>query len=338
MASPQQSKVKTYFLAFLVIATIFLTVFGLWYWSWQWIDQNVFSSLTTESNESARGTFGDKFGAINSLFSGFAFAGIIVTLLLQRQDLARQQTQIEQTNEEMKKQGATLRRQRFESTFFHMLELHSDIVGKLSIDYNTQREAFGLFLDLIKTHTPQLRVFHALRKFSHDEIHELKIKKSIPINVLNRLDEEEKRALNDDITNDLISTSKSGEPDLSFHERLINSAYILAHRQSKDALSHYFRNLYNILRFIDETSDVPDDDKEIYTRIVRAQLSDQELVTLFYNCTVICNDNMRLELGYPKMTRLVKKYDLIQNINEESLMHSTHILIFEKRAIEASKA
>jgi hypothetical protein len=38
-----------------------------------------------------RGTYGDWFGAINALFSGLAFAGLIATLLLQREEL-RQNT------------------------------------------------------------------------------------------------------------------------------------------------------------------------------------------------------------------------------------------------------
>ncbi len=37
-----------------------------------------------------RGTFGDMFGSVNALFSGLAFAGIIVTILLQRKELALQ--------------------------------------------------------------------------------------------------------------------------------------------------------------------------------------------------------------------------------------------------------
>jgi hypothetical protein len=47
------------------------------------------------------------------------------------------------------------------------------------------------------------------------------------------------------------------------------------------ALSHYFRNLYNILRFVDDSEDI--DDKNRYTRILRAQLSAYELKLLFYN-------------------------------------------------------
>lgn len=47
------------------------------------------------------------------------------------------------------------------------------------------------------------------------------------------------------------------------------------------SLSHYFRNFYNILRFVHDSKRV--EDKERYTRILRAQLSAYELKLLFYN-------------------------------------------------------
>lgn len=42
-----------------------------------------------------RGQFGDLFGAVNAFFSGLAFFGVIYAVLLQREDLAIQQAQIE---------------------------------------------------------------------------------------------------------------------------------------------------------------------------------------------------------------------------------------------------
>lgn len=47
--------------------------------------------------------FGDSFGAINSLFSGLAFAGIIYTILLQRQELQLQRQELKNTREELKR-------------------------------------------------------------------------------------------------------------------------------------------------------------------------------------------------------------------------------------------
>src|SRR5690554_2970678 len=53
--------------------------------------------------ESDRGTFGDTFGAINSLFSGLALAGIIYTILLQRKELSLQRLELIETRRELKR-------------------------------------------------------------------------------------------------------------------------------------------------------------------------------------------------------------------------------------------
>lgn len=60
------------------------------------------------------GTFGDAFGALNALFSGLAFSGVLVTLLLQRTDLAESREQVA--------------RQQIESHFFNLLGLQQAVV------------------------------------------------------------------------------------------------------------------------------------------------------------------------------------------------------------------
>ncbi|MGK0175535.1 MAG: hypothetical protein ACI9AT_001922 [Ulvibacter sp.] len=54
-------------------------------------------------NWSDRGTFGDLFGAVNALFSGLAFAGLIYTIVLQKQDLKLQRNEIALNRAELKK-------------------------------------------------------------------------------------------------------------------------------------------------------------------------------------------------------------------------------------------
>lgn len=82
-----------------------------------------------------RGTFGDQFGAVNALFSGLAFTGLIYTIILQRRDLeiqrhdlklqreeiALNRKEMEEQTAEFEKQNETLKIQRFENTFFNML-------------------------------------------------------------------------------------------------------------------------------------------------------------------------------------------------------------------------
>jgi len=54
-------------------------------------------------NWSERAAFGDSFGAINALFSGLAFAGLIYTIVLQKKDLELQRNEIMLNRIELKK-------------------------------------------------------------------------------------------------------------------------------------------------------------------------------------------------------------------------------------------
>lgn len=65
------------------------------------------------------GTFGDSFGVVTSLFSGLAFAGIILTILLQRQELTESRE--------------IFRLQRFEGSFYRILELYRKNLEEISI-------------------------------------------------------------------------------------------------------------------------------------------------------------------------------------------------------------
>ena len=84
-------------------------------------------------DEAKRGQFGDMFGAANALFSGLAFAGVIITLIQQREELSLQRNELKQTRKEFKEQNKTMKRQRFENTFFNLMSLHQNITDNLEI-------------------------------------------------------------------------------------------------------------------------------------------------------------------------------------------------------------
>ena len=50
---------------------------------------------------SDRGTFGDMFGAVNALFSGLALGGVIIAIILQKQELGLQRRELELTRQEL---------------------------------------------------------------------------------------------------------------------------------------------------------------------------------------------------------------------------------------------
>ncbi len=85
-------------------------------------------------------------------------------------------------------------------------------------------------------------------------------------------------------------------------------------------LGHYFRNLFHIVRFIDEQPFTLKT-KIQHTSILRAQLSNYELVLLSYNCLH--------EYG-EAFSPLVTKYNLNKSINDETRVASD----YHKRIID----
>ena len=72
----------------------------------------------------------------------------------------------------------------------------------------------------------------------------------------------------------------------------------------RDDLAHYFRLFYHIVKFIDES---PLEDKRLYSRLLRATLSNAEIVLIALNCVY--------GGGKPKLKRLVEKYQMLHNIS-----------------------
>ena len=84
----------------------------------------------------------------------------------------------------------------------------------------------------------------------------------------------------------------------------------------------YFRHLYRIFKYIDESQLIDDTERYSYSCIVRAQLSEYELLLLFYNALTI-DDN-----GIYKFKNLIEKYAIFNNIREPMLarQHEDYIL------------
>lgn len=62
--------------------------------------------LINKISANDRGTFGDMFGAINALFSGLALAGVVVAIILQRQELMLQRDELVLNRNELQKSAA----------------------------------------------------------------------------------------------------------------------------------------------------------------------------------------------------------------------------------------
>ncbi len=96
----------------------------------------------------------------------------------------------------------------------------------------------------------------------------------------------------------------------------------LRHRHN---LGHYLRFIYNIFRYVDEAQ-IPEVAKRKYSRIIRSQLSDYELLILFYNCL---HQN-----GIERFKPLVEKYALFNNLPIELLLAEEHVAFYATTAFE----
>lgn len=233
------------------------------------------------------GVFGDSFGLLTSLFSGLAFAGLIITIIMQKEELSLQRQELSLTRnelagqkEELKLQNETLSVQRFENTFFNMLELLESC--RKDINYNPGSRYGGPYQgrDAIRQlYTVFVESF--LSRHTYDGQGSVESHFKEEANGIDGIKVEYKK----------------------FYQE-----------QYGEELGQYYRTLYNLLKFVDATKYI--NNKKFYTNLVRAQLSRYELALLFYNCLS--------SFGEDRMASLVKRYSILKHL-EESIIPTENI-------------
>ena len=254
-----------------IITIAFISVIVIWLLFWLFIDMFI--------PEINRGVFGDKFGAVNALFSGLAFAGLIATLLYQKEELKLQREELQQTREELKgqreefeEQNKTLKRQRFENTFFNMLSLQQEITNNLLL----QCKIFQENVERDVTYKGR----EAFKGIYEDAVFEYE---------------------------GIISIANTGLKYILKNNWLDGYTKIPA----TNRFDHYFRHLYRIFKYVDTTDLISDEERYEYACIVRSQLSDYELIMLFFNGL---SDN-----GKEKFKPLIEKYAILKNMRPDLL-------------------
>ncbi|CAK1742370.1 Phage abortive infection protein [Vibrio crassostreae] len=233
------------------------------------------------SEVSKRAMFGDSYGSLNTLFSGLAFAGIITSIFLQSQELRETRAEIKAQKEEFELQTKAMNKQVFETTFFQLLQLHNEIVQSLQIE-----TGFSTNRKLVHGRDVFSILFN--EKFvSQDYEHEY----------YHQFDDSE------DFSDDL------------------NGHYLKFHRVYGHLVGHYFRNIYQILKYVDQSTV---EDKKFYSNLIRAQMSDYELGLLFYNCIS--------DLGNTKFKLLIEEYEFFEHLHSLSSIEEHEIRMYVKKA------
>lgn len=272
-----------------VIVTI--VIIGLWILTY---------CLLKDLKETDRGTFGDMFGSVNALFSGLALAGIILTILLQRKELKLQREELRETRTEFETQNETLKLQRFENTFFSILNLHHQIVSAIDYRYYKSKEK-------------ERTIPRAISMSSTPEDKEV-------VTITGR-----------DVFRHRYNLML---PKLKEHPDKYEEIYFQHYEAAQTDFGHYFRNLYRMIKLVDQTDFFYDSNKvskeEIfkikyrYTSIIRSQISDYELLWIFYNCLS--------ENGIDKFKPFIEQYSFFKNIPSNLIADKSHIDLYEKSA------
>lgn len=236
------------------------------------------------------GAFGDAFGVINALFSGLALAAVAVTLWLSLKQLKVQQAELRENTEALQGQREQLEihnkfltKQSVQNQFFQMLESWQRITHHLERRASRSRR----LTEAIEESTGR----SAIVKAAYALLRELRV----------------------EIT--------SQEDDLQTRRSLICIAYNKIAMTGNFHLGNYFRLFYHIIRIIDKSAALDDEEKKDLVRVLRAHLSEAELILLLYNCVTPFGEKLRI---------LVEDYDLLQNLSEHGVSQECDLDFFPK--------
>lgn len=225
---------------------------------------------------SKRASFGDMFGGLNTFFAGLAFAGVIYTIFLQRKQLDLQRKELLLSRTEFVSSSETQNVQRFENTYFALLDFLNQVCEKITFvmpdskESVTGRKCFEYLYDSLK----------------------LAIANGEYLN-----------------HNLLDSYNLPGYPhnyDRFFYD----------HRST---LNPFLDTFSQLMRFVDKEKLIS---KELYYGLISAQLTEEQLLIIFYR---FGNIYRRDEYsGNFQFKEILSHSEIFKNLNTKKLIDESH--------------
>lgn len=261
-------------------------------------------------NYEVTGQFGDYLGGVVGTL--FTFAGTLLMVL---------------TFKEQSKQNKI---ESFETKFYEMLHLHKENVNEIQVNDKKGRKAIEfLFYQLrdiykiveaaaneienvpLPMHDPEeTERFSKMKRYLSDPTYKLKLLHDLSYGYFFY-----------GVQNYYLTKDKQ---DIRFDIKVDITAILVANRTSKDlfasphnsVLGHYFRHLYQTIRYIADDKDLKENQKYNYAKMVRAQLSDFEQALLYYNSLSIMGNSWIRSIDKRKIEKmcLIARFRLIKNI------------------------
>ncbi|WP_308365375.1 MULTISPECIES: putative phage abortive infection protein [unclassified Microbulbifer] len=309
-----------------ILSVACVVVFILWLlYPTTIIDHLIVAPSDEQSSYGDRGLFGDQFGALSSLFSGLAFAGIICTILLQREDL-------NSTKNEVARQNNISERQTFESTFFQMLISRQEILKSIEILGKSGRKALHVFYVSITQNDKDFPIFIALKHLSKDDVRDIQNEQDVEGFRNKGLSEADISTISQALTERPTAFDAFLDSDEGHHISKLRAACEKAIDKSLDEIAHYVRYTIWIYQYIDSNTFLSDEEKKSYSDIFKSQLAGVEIATIFYFAIVpeSLTEWGEDPLPYAQMKKLVKEYKIAESLNDRFIIHNIHRKLFEK--------
>lgn len=229
---------------------------------------------------------GSNLGDLVGGFVGVFFTIAGVLLLYRTLQLQR---------EEFAKTQKAITQQQFETTLFNMLNvLHNLVISTNGIVGGQNESGY---------------------KYFQSSLNDLKVRLEQNQNVESEAIKQKVIALNEVLTTDF--------QNLETHNSQI---YINFYSEHQAELGHYFRYLYNIIKFVLDNKFESDTQKK-YLNLVQAQLSNQELGLIFYNVNSDLGNNSE---GKKQFRDWLDEYSFLENMDPSSLQDKFHHILFRK--------
>ncbi|MET3828629.1 hypothetical protein ABIC86_000089 [Paenibacillus sp. DS2363] len=255
------------------IALIALGIIGVWGGS-GW-------AINTWINASYRGTFGDMFGAVNALFSGLAFTGLIYTIAVQRQELQTQSKSIDMQTDELSLQRKAIQMQTEE------LGLQRKAIEMQTEEIKMQREETARSANQLEGQKNLLNLQTAM-----SVVNDL-------IQVKNKRLDEMKRVLPNERTRGSGPIAKLIEND--------GYGDVFEISENKTYIQSYLNTFFFSLSFI-QSYDLQNEQKDILSDLVNMNTSDDELVLIYIAVAQNQHRLMMLKVNgfYPRHQKLTE--------------------------------
>jgi hypothetical protein len=229
------------------------------------------------------GEFGEFIGGfVGSLRT---LAGILLfysALVHQRNELSEQKEYLSSQTEamisqskELERQNDTLQKQKQEETFFNLLKFHTNLLDTLRFESNNINVQSGnIEKQTIQGRSTFGEFYNVFKRFYSKYLEHL---------------------------------SDAGVDEDSLRG-VIETSYTSFFNEFRYELGHYFRNIFNLLLFIDRADE---NDKHFFLSILFSQISVYEMCLIFFHGLTSENEELKI---------YIEKYALLQDLYQDDLI------------------